>query len=163
MSSQYYTDSDPTVLQSEPLFVVFGIKSYYSDSSDQSTTIEMEDIAALSDHESANMLRDIIAKYDTIYENVGIRTIKSFDKAPVLEPFYVVSSHGDGSVYIESTCVFTDTEPMLREEEDYFEALVYPEDIDSMIDYASKWHQKLFRKTPEIIDNSSPSMGDFLE
>lgn len=111
-------------------------------------------VGSFSDLSKAVLCRDIYADLDTTFEAVTITSSTRMEDVPDFDVFLSVTVSEEG-VIIRSQCVTSGTEPWLREEEDFFEALAYPEDREDIIRIASEWYNERAGYYPSIIDDIS--------
>ena len=87
-------------------------------------------------------------------ESVTITPSIFMEDIPDFDVFLSITVDADG-ITVRSQCVAENTEPWLREEPDFFEALAYPEDENRIIELASSWFEKRAGYFPPIIDDVS--------
>lgn len=149
------------------IFLTYGLR-YTPASPGVEPAVGMEVLGAFEEYSDAAVFRDIYADIDTTVEGVFVASTKLSDTVPDLEVFLqvTVDENFPGSIVVNSVGVPEGTEPFLREEEDYFEALAYPEDKEPMIDYAIEWMISTGRvnsvKDVPIVENISPQAQDLI-
>lgn len=150
--------------QPRKLFVVYGIRLNENPLDGGGPTMETEIIGTFPTFEDASMCRDVYADLDTTMEAIDITTCENYDSVPDFDVMLhiEVSPHGD-TIEIESMCVGGESEPWLKETSTHCEALSFPEDMDYIIDYMTKWCQSAHGTRPAVVDNISPVAKEFID
>lgn len=141
-------------------FIVLGSKTHISPDSYGVSDTDLIVVGLFSKLEDAVMCRDIHADLDTTFDAVTIVSSEEYDSVPDMN-IYLHLSFDDENLIIRSQCVFEDSNPFLRVEEDYFEALAYPEDREAIIDRAVDWYHSITGQPPIILDYVSPAAKEF--
>lgn len=135
-------------------YLVCGLKFNPNPELDGMASSSVEILGAFSDLSKAVLCRDIYSDLDTTMEAVTITPSIFMEDIPDFDVFLSITVDADG-ITVRSQCVAENTEPWLREEPDFFEALAYPEDENRIIELASSWFEKRAGYFPPIIDDVS--------
>lgn len=138
-------------------YLVMGIR--YPDNNGEQT-FEAEIVGAFADIGAAVICRDVYADLDTTFEDMTITSVMMYDEIPEMEIFLNFTTDDD-HIIIRSQCKPMGTEPTLKDDSSYFEAVAYLDDRDDMLDYAARWFMKYKNKKPKVIDLTSPSVESY--
>lgn len=145
-------------------FIVYCLRFNENPSDGGEPTVEYEVVGIFNNYDDALVSRDIHADLDTTSEAVSIMSAAEYTQAPDYDVMWKMSVSPDGeTITIDSMCVLADTEPWLAEDRNRCEALVIPEDGDSMVEYMMQWCAVNRRTTPSVIDQRSPSAQEMVE
>lgn len=139
-------------------YLVVGVR--YSQDTGEENTFETEIIGSFPEIGAAVICRDVYADLDTTFDEIAISSVRLFDEVPEIEVYLNFVADED-NIIIRSQCLPMGTEPTLRDDKDCFEAVVYLEDKEDMIDYAKRWFVKYRKKNPGVIDLISPNIESY--
>lgn len=137
-------------------YLVMGIR--YNENSE--STLEAEIIGGFPNIGEAVICRDVYADLDTTFDDITISSMTLYEEIPEIEIFLNFTTDDD-HIIIRSQCMPMGTEPTLKDDSAYFEAVAYIDDRDDMLDYAARWFMKYKKKKPKVIDLTSPSVESY--
>lgn len=137
-------------------YLVMGIRYNEQDNG----PFEAEIIGGFPDIGAAVICRDVYADLDTTFDDITITSVTLYEEIPEIEIFLNFTTDDD-HIIIRSQCMPMGTEPTLKDDSSYFEAVAYLDDRDDMLDYAARWFMKYKKKRPKVIDLTSPSVESY--
>lgn len=143
-------------------YIVYATRVVPGDDYGEAPALAIETLGAFERIEDALMMKDICEDIDSTIEEVSISPLSGIQSSvPDLEVLVFLTFELDVLV-VKSMAVPLGSEPYLREEENYFEMLAYPEELEEAITYACKWYEGKHDKKPLIANNIADGARSFM-
>lgn len=142
------------------LFAVFGLR--LTRKGHDTPIANLEILGVFDNPDDAIVFKEIHQDWDTTLEGVSIASVDFMDSVPDMEVMLAVEADiGNNTISVKSTCVPTDKEPLLIEEDDYFYSLAWIEDKENIVNYACSWLESKTKIRPKVIEDIPDSVEDY--
>lgn len=134
-----------------------------SDSDVDSGEISLEIVGSFDDLDKAKLAYDYYSALDTTITCLTILPSVVRHDIPQITVMLHLYVDNENRIVYESRCSFEDISPWMKATENEYDSLIYPEDLDLMIQEASQWLEE-YRgiESAEIIDLISPEAREYI-